>query len=114
MIALAANKLFMRSKFTNNAFLNFYLMKFNLLTLSIEAHRGGQGGGGYETAPPRQIFKKLVNKNVIKCKIGGPPWQFFLKPLTPPWDFGKNFKYPPPPGPHWIFNPCASMTLSQI
>jgi hypothetical protein len=46
--------------------------------------------------PPRQIFKKLVNKNAKKCKIGGPPWQFLLKPLTPPRDFGKNFKYPPP------------------
>jgi hypothetical protein len=23
--------------------------------------------------PPRQIFKKLVNKNAIKPKIGGPP-----------------------------------------
>jgi hypothetical protein len=23
--------------------------------------------------PPRQIFEKLVNKNAIKPKIGGPP-----------------------------------------
>jgi hypothetical protein len=56
----------------------------------IDAHKGVRGGGGYKTAPS-QIFKKLVNKNAIKCKIGGPPWQFFLKPLTPPpRDFGKN------------------------
>jgi hypothetical protein len=49
---------------------------------------------------PRQIFKKLVNKNAIKPKIGGPPWQFFLKPMTPPpRDFGENFKYPHPPPP---------------
>jgi hypothetical protein len=41
-----------------------------------------------------QIFKKLVNKNAIKPQKGGPPWQFFLKPLTPPRDFGKNFNYP--------------------
>ncbi len=34
--------------------------------------------------PPRQIFEKLVNKNAIKRKIGGPPWQYFLKPLTLP------------------------------
>ena len=39
--------------------------------------------------PPRQIFEKLVNKNAIKHKIGAPPrgggpWQFFLKPLSPP------------------------------
>jgi len=41
-------------------------------------HTGGEGG--YETAPPRQIFKKIVNKNAIKRKIIGPPWQFFLNP----------------------------------
>jgi hypothetical protein len=28
------------------------------------------GGRGIKTAPPRQIFKKLVNKNAIKHKIG--------------------------------------------
>ncbi len=37
-------------------------------------HTGGvRGGGGYETAPPRQIFEKLVNENAIKRKIGVPP-----------------------------------------
>jgi hypothetical protein len=57
--------------------------------------------------PPREIFEKLVNKNAIKCKIGGPPLAIFPETLDPPppWDFGKNFKYPPP----WIFNPRASM-----
>ncbi len=66
-------------------------------------HTVGWGGMGGESAhlPHRQIFEKLVNKNAIKPKIGGPPWQFFLKALTPPRDFGKNFKYPPPP--FWIF-----------
>jgi hypothetical protein len=40
----------------------------------IDAHIWGvRGGGRYETAPPRQIFKKRVNKNAIKRKIGGPP-----------------------------------------
>jgi hypothetical protein len=34
--------------------------------------------------PHRQILEKLDNKNAIKPKIGGPPWQFFLKPLAPP------------------------------
>jgi hypothetical protein len=61
-----------------------------------------------EEHPPRQIFEKLVNKNAIKRKIGGPPWHFFLKPLTPPRDFGKKLQVPPPP---WIFNPCAYMYL---
>jgi hypothetical protein len=60
--------------------------------------------------PPRQIFEKLVNKNAIKPKIDGPPWQFFLKPLTLLRDFGKIFKYTPP----WIFNTCASMAKSNL
>jgi hypothetical protein len=36
-----------------------------------------------------------------------PPWQFFLKPLTPPRNFGKNILYPLP----WIFNPYASIIM---
>ncbi len=45
----------------------------------------GKGGWGVWNSTPRQIFKKLINKNAIKPKIGGPPpRQFFLKPLTPP------------------------------
>ncbi len=42
----------------------------------IDAHRGGGGNGGkggYETAPPRQIFEKRVNKTQNR-------W-------TPPLDF---------------------------
>ena len=68
-------------------------------------HTGGRGEGGYETAPPRQIFEKLVNKNAIKRKIGGPPLAIFPETLDPPRNFGKNIPYPLP----WIFNPCASM-----
>jgi hypothetical protein len=33
--------------------------------------------------PPRQIFKKLVNKNAIKHKIGGPPLAIFPETLDP-------------------------------
>jgi hypothetical protein len=46
---------------------------------------GVRGGGGYETAPPppRQIFEKLVNKNAIKLKIGGPPLAIFPETLDP-------------------------------
>jgi hypothetical protein len=48
------------------------ISKLDLTYISIDAHRGVRGG--YETAPPpRQIFKKLANKNAIKPKIGGPP-----------------------------------------
>jgi hypothetical protein len=54
--------------------------------LDIDAHRGLWGE--YETASSQANFEKFVNKNAKKTKIGGPPWQFFLKPLTP-----KNFKY---------------------
>ncbi len=59
----------------------------------------GGGGGGYETAPPpRQIFEKLVNKNAIKRKIGGPPLAIFPETLDPPppRNFGKNIPNPPP------------------
>jgi hypothetical protein len=42
----------------------------------------GGGGGGGETATPRQIFKKIVNKNAMKAKIG----------TTPP---GKNLYFKP-------------------
>jgi hypothetical protein len=59
--------------------------------------------------PPRQILEKLVNKNAIKPKIGGPPLVIFPETFDPPRDFGKNFKYPP-----WIFNPCASMFSFQF
>jgi hypothetical protein len=43
---------------------------------------------------PRQIFEKLVNKNAIKRKIGGPPLAIFPETLNPgpPMDFGKNYK----------------------
>ena len=34
--------------------------------------------------PPRQIFEKLVNKNAIKRKIGGPPLAIFPETLDPP------------------------------
>jgi hypothetical protein len=80
------------------------------LICAKDAHRGVRGEGGYETAPPRQIFEKLVNKNAIKPKIGGPPQAMFPETLDPPRNFGKNFKYPPPP---WIFNPCASMICAN-
>jgi hypothetical protein len=58
--------------------------------------RGVRGEGGYETAPPKQIFKKLVIKNAIKRQIGGPPWQLFLKPLTPLGILAKTSSTPPP------------------
>jgi hypothetical protein len=70
----------------------------------------GKGEGGYETAPPRQIFEKLVNKNAIKCKIGGPPQAIFPETLDPPRNFGKNIPYHLP----WIFNPCASISDASL
>jgi hypothetical protein len=55
--------------------------------------KDAQGGGGEvlrgdETGPPRQIFKKLVNKNA-NPKYGTSPSYFVLKALTPR-DFGEN------------------------
>jgi len=38
---------------------------------------------GKHSPPPQANFKTLVNKNEIKPEIGRPPWQFFLKALTP-------------------------------
>jgi hypothetical protein len=55
--------------------------------------------------PLRQISKHLNNKNATMPEIRGPPWQFFLKALTPLGILSKNIRYPLP----WIFNPCASM-----
>ena len=37
-----------------------------------------------EQHPPRKIFEKLVNKNAIKRKIGGPPHAIFPETLDPP------------------------------
>jgi hypothetical protein len=69
------------------------------------------GVRGDETAPPRQIFEKIRNKNAIKAKIGGPPQEIFPESLDPPpRNFGKNIRYPLP----WIFNPCASMTVDNV
>ncbi len=34
--------------------------------------------------PLQQIFEKLVNKNAIKRKIGGPPLAIFPETLDPP------------------------------
>ena len=45
---------------------------------------------------PQANFKSLVNKNVIKPKIRGPPWQFFLKALTPLGIFEKTSGTPSP------------------
>ncbi len=46
---------------------------------------GGKGGrGGMKQHPPRQIFEKLVYKNAIKRKIGGPPLAIFPETLDPP------------------------------
>jgi hypothetical protein len=63
--------------------------------------------------PPRQTFEKLVNKNAIKRKIGGPPLAIFPETLDPPLGIlAKTSRTPSP----WIFNPCASMnqTLKKV
>ncbi len=75
-----------------------------VLAVIIDAHRGG---GGMKQHTPWQIFEKLVNKNAIKCKIGGPPLAIFPETLDPLRNFGKNIPNPLP----WIFSPCASMAV---
>jgi len=59
---------------------------------------GGKGEGKYRT--PHANFKTLNLKNAIKPKTGGPPWQFFLKALTPLGICAKTLGTPLP----WIFN----------
>jgi hypothetical protein len=46
--------------------------------------------------PPRQIFEKLVNKNAIKPKIGGPPQAIFPETLDPPLGILAKTSVPPP------------------
>jgi hypothetical protein len=69
-------------------------------------HTGGGGKGGRGG----QIFEKLVNKNAIKRKIGGPPLAIFPETLDPPLGIlAKTSRTPP----SWIFNPCASMIVME-
>jgi hypothetical protein len=56
--------------------------------------RGLGGEKGDETAPPRQIFEKLVNKNAIKPKIGDPPGNFVLRAWTPHPGILEKFELP--------------------
>jgi hypothetical protein len=48
--------------------------------------------------PPRQIFEKLVNKNAIKRKIGGPPLAIFPETLDPPLGILAKTSRTPSPG----------------
>ena len=50
-----------------------------------------RGEGGWN----RQIFEKLLNKNAIKPKIGGPPGNFSWKPW-PPLGFWQKLQVAPP------------------
>jgi hypothetical protein len=66
-----------------------------------------RGKGVWYITPhtPRQIFKKLINKNAIKVtQKAESPDNFVWKALNPT-DFGKNMSYSLP----WIFSPCPSM-----
>jgi hypothetical protein len=79
---------------------NFYNANFiwasKVFVCSHRCTQGG-GGGGYKIAPSpsRQIFENLFNKKAEKPKIGGSPWQFFLKALTPPTVLAKTIRFPP-------------------
>ena len=60
-------------------------------------------GEGRWNRTPRQIFKKLANKNAIKPKIWEPPQQFCPKSLDPQ-----------PPGAPWIFNRAHQWRLFKM
>ncbi len=59
----------------------------------------GGGGGGFETG---KLKKKLVYKNAMKPKIGGPPMAIFPESIDPPLGISaKTSSTPaPPPPPH--------------
>jgi hypothetical protein len=71
---------------------------FLISDLSIDAHRGGEGGeGGIKVYPPSKIFAKLVNKNAIKHQKVVPSPQNFHNPYIPSLPkFDKNLPDPPP------------------
>jgi hypothetical protein len=48
--------------------------------------------------PPRQIFEKLVIKNAIKRKIGGPPLAIFPETLDPSLGILAKTSRTPSPG----------------
>jgi hypothetical protein len=55
---------------------------------------GGVRGREHKHTTPQANFKRLVNKNEIKPKIGGPtPLAIFPKSLDPHRDFCKNLSY---------------------
>jgi hypothetical protein len=71
--------------------------------------------------PPRQIFEKLVNKNAIKRKIGGPPLAIFPETLDPPLGILAKTSRTPPPGfstrvhlCSWVFLDCLSQCFSTF
>jgi hypothetical protein len=71
----------------NQVSIKVYNYSIRVKYKSIDAHRGGVRGGKvgeWNNTPPRQILKKLVNKNVIKRKIGVPPLAIFPETLDPP------------------------------
>ena len=53
---------------------------------------------GMKQHPLRQIFEKLVNKNAIKRKIGGPPLAIFPETLDPPLGILAKTSRTPSPG----------------
>jgi hypothetical protein len=61
-----------------------------------------------------QISKDLLLK-WNKTQNRGPPWEFFLKALTPPPPALGDFVWQKLELPlAWIFNPCASTTWPSI
>jgi hypothetical protein len=59
--------------------------------------RWGEGEGRANIVHhPQANFKTLVNKNAMKPEIGGSPWHFFLKALTPLGILAKTLGTPYP------------------
>jgi hypothetical protein len=67
----------------------------------INLDEDGKGGGADldKNRTPQANFKRLVNKNAIKPKIGDPPGILAI-----------NLSYPVP----WIFNPCTQFFVFKF
>jgi hypothetical protein len=63
--------------------------------------------------PPRKIFRKLVNKNAIKRKIGGPPLAIFPETLDPPLGIWAKTSLTPSPGFSTRVHLCFNSNFQQ-
>jgi hypothetical protein len=64
----------------------------------MQTERGGErlGEKGKNIGPLQENFERLVNKNAMKQKIGGYPWQFCPESLIPSQGVWQKYELPRP------------------